>query len=108
MKYLLIAIAVIISLYLSIKFTILLFGIVIIYLAYKEYYFKSESFMVLKDDIKEYTEKCNELNDHIEYLKESFGEIKMINYGVGELIDNSSYNFKRPEWAKKKQKLICL
>ena len=38
------------------------------------YYYQSDDFWKIKDKIKEYVDKCNELNDHIEDLKLSFVE----------------------------------
>lgn len=103
MKYFFLPLAFIISFYFSIPFTLFVSGIIVIYLLYVEYYFRSESFLNLKNYIIDYTNKCNDLNDHIEELKNSFDGIKMIDYGSGDLIDNSSYNFQRPNWTKKKK-----
>ena len=59
-------------------------------------YYMTDNFHIVKDSIKENTLKCNELNDHIECLKNSYVDIKKIDYGSASYIDNSIYNFKRP------------
>ena len=74
-----------------------------IYLSYTLYvklYFKSKKFNVIKDSIQKHIDNCNNLNHHINELKNSFEDIKNYNYGKGELYDNSNYNFKRSEWDK--------
>jgi len=106
MKYFFLAILFIISFYISVSFTLFVTCVIVAYLLYIEYYFRSSSFLILKEKIKEYTIKCNELNDHIEDLKSSFDVVKMIDYGSGELNDKSSYNFKRPNWEKKQKNLF--
>lgn len=61
-------------------------------------YFKSESFLAIKNKIAKYTNDCNELNMHIEDLKSTYSVIKTINYGEGSLSDTSSYNMSRKHW----------
>ena len=63
-------------------------------------YYMTEKFTNLKNSIKENTLKCNELNEHIEELKNAYVDIKMIDYGNANFVDNSVYNFKRPELKK--------
>jgi len=67
---------------------------------YEFIYYKSESFLEIKESIKDNTLKCNELNSHIEDLKNSYVDIKRIDYGSANITDNSNYNFKRPELRK--------
>lgn len=74
--------------------------IYLIYNLYVEYYFKSKKFKKIKLEIQEYIENCNNLNHHINELKNSFSDIKIYNYGRGQLSDNSNYNFQRSEWNK--------
>ena len=77
--------------------------IIILIIAYQIYaykYFKSEQFLSIKDKIKNYTEDCNNLNDHIEQLKKTYVDFRQIDYGTAQYIDNSRYNFKRPELKK--------
>lgn len=60
-------------------------------------YFKSKKFTTIKERIKSYIADCNELNTHIEELKSISVIQKHVDYGVANLIDNSIYNFQRPE-----------
>ena len=46
-------------------------SVVIIYLLYVSMYFNSYKFLSIKEDIKQYTNECNELNRYIEGLKNS-------------------------------------
>ena len=66
--------------------------------AYTNYYFKSSKFKKIKSEIQNHIINCNELNLHIEELKNSFVEINSINYGLGNLNDRSTYNYNRPSW----------
>lgn len=68
------------------------------YLIYSNLYFKSEKFLEIKESIKQYIKNCNDLNSHINELKNSFVDVNTYDYGTGELKDNSNYNFKRTEW----------
>lgn len=82
--------------------TVIILGLVISYLIYQHIYFNSDEFIEIKESIKEYTKECNELNEHIEELKEAYIDFKQIDYGKAEYTDNSVYNFKRPELKKVK------
>ena len=70
------------------------------YQIYAYIYFKSDEFLALKRDIGEYALDCNELNDHIEDLKHAQSQASVVDYGAGELTDESRYNFKRTNWSK--------
>ncbi len=72
----------------------------IIYLIYESRYFKNEEFLEIKNNIQDYTKECNELNQHIEELKNAYIDFKQIDYGQASYNDNSSYNYKRPELKK--------
>jgi len=61
-------------------------------------YFKSNTFISIKNKINKYAQECNDLNDHIEDLKSTYTLIKAVNYGEGSLSDNSVYNMKRKHW----------
>ena len=63
------------------------------------FYFRSEQFLALKASLQQYVNKCNELNDHIEHLKQSYKDMESFDYGEGRLIDASSYNMQRSKWA---------
>ena len=75
----------------------------LIYQVYSFIYFNSQKFKKLKNSIQEYTDKCNELNRHIEELKCSYLDVKSYDYGESNFKDNSNYNFKRKEWDKNKK-----
>lgn len=84
-------------------FTFGLFGIGWIYDIYTCFYYRSESFKSIKESIKENTDKCNELNNHIEELKNSYVDIKKTDYGTGNYYNNSTWNYRRPEMKKYKE-----
>lgn len=79
-----------------------LFGFGWIYDIYSCIYYNSEKFNDIKNNIKDNTEKCNELNQHIEELKNSYADIKQIDYGNAIYNDNSRWNYKRPAIQKYK------
>ncbi len=80
-------------------FILIVFGaVLLIYNVFTNIYFGSEKFLNLKDSIQTYINNCNELNSHISELKNSFVEVNSYDFGKGDLIDNSVYNFKRKEW----------
>lgn len=74
--------------------------IAIAYYVYKDHYFKSEDFLTLKEEVSSYINDCNELNDHIESLRQVDSNFEKKDYGDAELKDNSRYNFKRAELDK--------
>lgn len=83
--------------------TIIITIIATIYLSYHLYcyfYFSSENFLKIKENIKNHTKNCNELNAHIEELKNSYIAIKSYDYGDGNIEDKSNYNFKRNKWKE--------
>ncbi|MDE6903330.1 MAG: HNH endonuclease [Lachnospiraceae bacterium] len=69
---------------------------------YELIYFKSEKFLSIKERIRSYIDDCNELNRHIEELKDTSLEINRLDYGRGEHHDASKWNVKRT--ALKNQK----
>lgn len=78
-------------------------GLGAIFLTYQTYcniYFESEKFKKIKSGIRDNTDKCNELNHHIQELKASYIGINSYDYGNAILKDSSNYNFKRREWNK--------
>lgn len=70
------------------------------YQVYLYIYFNGEEFKEIKDSIQEYTNDCNELNDHLEVLKSSQADIRSYDYGSRNLHDESNYKFQRKEWGK--------
>ena len=61
-------------------------------------YFESEQFRLLKNSIASLINDCNDLNRHIENLKDSYVNIKAYDYGHRDISDTSRYNFQRSEW----------
>ena len=51
-------------------------GFLLIYIIYDFFYFKSKGFLKIKKDIKKYIDNSNELNHHINELRNSFIVIK--------------------------------
>jgi len=87
----------------AIPIIIVLVCVAIYYIArnmYVEHYFNSEKFKDIKEQIKGNTNKCNELNLHIEDLKKAYIKVKSSDYGKASYYDSSSYNFKRPNISK--------
>lgn len=85
----------------------MLFGIILtLFIAWKIYeyaYYKGKNFNKLKKDLNNYIVSCNELNEHIEELKETYSGVRKTNYGTAQLNDASRYNFKRKEQLKAKK-----
>lgn len=79
---------------------VLIFFFVLFYFLFEWFYFKSGKFLSLKESISRYTDECNDLNAHIESLKSTALNFQKTNFGHAEYIDNSSFNFKRPELKK--------
>lgn len=84
----------------KIMFLIIILMVFIIWKIYKYTYYKSEKFNKLKTDLNDYILNCNDLNQHIDELKETYSDIKKINYGTAQLNDKSKYNYKRAEQLK--------
>lgn len=99
MKFIIYIIIGIIILFVSPITALFILVTIIAYQIYAYRYFNSLKFKDIKSSIKNYTENCNELNNHIEELKSSFIDIKSYDYGNGNLQDNSQYNFKRSKWS---------
>lgn len=74
---------------------------VLIYLFWKIYeyfYYKSKAFISIKKKIQDYVEECNQLNNHIENLKNTPLSCNQLDYGVSSYSDNSIYNYSRPKY----------
>ena len=67
---------------------------------YESVYFKSEKFLSIKGRIQSYIDDCNELNRHIEELKDTPLEINRLNLGTAEYRDNSKWNAKKSKANK--------
>lgn len=83
-----------------ILFLLVLFAIFISYKIYESFYFKSENFKIIKNNIAEFISGCNELNEHIDELKSSYSDIKRIDFGYSDLSDDSVYKMRRRRWAE--------
>lgn len=66
---------------------------------YEYFYFRSKTFIALKNSISNFIFNCNELNHHIEDLKGSYVNIKSYDYGSSSMKDESNFNFKRVKWS---------
>jgi hypothetical protein len=73
-------------------------GIIIVYQIYREIFFVSKKFKLVKESISDYTKNCNELNQYIEELKGSYVNIESYNYGQSSINDSSNFNFERKHW----------
>ena len=79
------------------------FGAAILVLGYFIYeykYYKGEDFANIKKKIQNYIDECNEMNDHIEELKNTYAEFKQTDYGTATNVDYSNYNYQRRELKK--------
>ena len=79
--------------------------LILLFVAWKVYevlYFRSEKFRALKSRIETYITDCNELNSHIDELKNTYLGIDQLDYGRSSYQDNSTYKYKRK--ALKNQK----
>lgn len=68
---------------------------VILYKIYTYFYFSGQDFRSIKQSIEKYTIDCNQFNDHIQNLKNSYIQFKSLDYGDAVLFDTSKYNMKR-------------
>lgn len=79
--------------------------LLIVFIVWKIYeivYYRSEKFIAIKTRIQTYINNCNELNRHIEDLKNTYLGIDQLDYGQSTYYDNSRWNYKRPELKKQK------
>lgn len=75
-----------------------LFLAILLFLAWKIYeffYYKSSKFISVKQRVSEYIKDCNELNQHIESLKDTDLLSNKIDYGSAVYVDSSKWNYKR-------------
>ena len=91
-----IIIAIIISLLSSIWPLILaIVAIFIVWKIYESVYYKSTAFSEIKNRINAYINDCNELNRHIEELKDTNLLSNKVDYGNASFQDSSKWNYKR-------------
>ena len=72
----------------------------ILIFSFEYFYYKSEKFLAIKNSIEANTLKCNELNAHIEELKQVSIVRKAVDFGIADYYDNSKYNYQRKELEK--------
>lgn len=70
------------------------------YNIYTVIYFRSEKFLTLRNEIRNYAAECNELNEHLDELKYLQSKASSLDYGEGSLSDQSRWNYKRSNWDK--------
>lgn len=88
-----------------IMYLIVLLVMGIIAVAWKLYernYYKSKNFINMRNRIETFIVNCNDLNNHIEDLKETYIGINQLDYGRAEYQDTSKYKYKRSELKKQK------
>ena len=86
----------------TMEFFIILFIIFVVWKIYETFYYKSNDFLTIKNHIQSYVNNCNDLNRHIEDLKDTYIGINQLDYGKATYQDNSQWNYKRPELKKQK------
>lgn len=74
----------------------IIIGLVIAgYLIYEAVYFHGQKFQDIKERIQEHIQDCNDLNDHIEELKNTSLVVNRTDYGEAEYHDASRWKVKR-------------
>jgi len=61
---------------------------------YEIWYYRTDEFKKLKESLKMYVINSNDLNEHIESLKNTFSSVEQINYGTAEIKNQSRHNYK--------------
>lgn len=74
---------------------IVLAAIFIAWKIYEAHYYKSPEFAEIKQRIDAYIKDCNELNEHIESLKDTSLISNKTDYGEASYQDSSKWNYKR-------------
>lgn len=69
---------------------------------YEFYYYKSSAFVEIKQRIDAYINDCNELNRHIENLKDTGLLVNRADYGKAAYQDSSKWNYKRKHLQEQK------
>ena len=69
---------------------------------YEMIYYHSKKFIRLKQRIQKYVVDCNELNMHIQNLKNVHIGANQLDYGKSSYTDMSKWNYKRPMLKKAK------
>lgn len=75
---------------------LLLIGLYLIINIFVEIYYKSKKFLSLKKIISKHAEECNELNEHIEDLKNSYNELyPSKTHGTASYSNTSNFKYKK-------------
>ena len=69
---------------------------------YEFFYYRTRKFKEIKERIAAYIKDCNELNDHIESLKETSLLLNRTDYGKASYYDTSRWNYKRAQLKRQK------
>lgn len=80
-------------------------GLLAIFIGWKIYeavYFKGQTFRGIKSRIQDYIKECNELNTHIEELKDTPLEINKLDAGSVNYQDKSKWNLKKSTLKERK------
>lgn len=75
------------------------------FIAWKVYeiiYFRGDDFRETKERIQSYIADCNDLNQHIEELKDTPLEVNKLDFGIAQYQDDSKWKVKRPELKNQK------
>lgn len=67
------------------------------YQIYLKIFLHSKKFLDIKKSIEKNTNECNELNQHINELKNTYKNYNSDSYGTATYTDTSKFNFKRPK-----------
>lgn len=89
----------------ALAFFLLTFCVTIVFAAwliYEFFYYRTRKFKEIKERIAAYTKDCNDLNDHIESLKETSLLLNRTDYGKASYYDTSRWNYKRAQLKKQK------
>lgn len=76
--------------------------VIICWKIYEVAYFRSKRFKNTRERIQTYINDCNELNKHIEGLKDTALVVNTSDTGTAEYKDNSSWKMKRPAMNSRK------
>lgn len=74
---------------------LILFAVFVGFKIFEALYYRSNNFLSIRNGFQEYVKDCNDLNSHIEDLKQTYSGIKKTNYGEANLSDSSRFNYKR-------------
>lgn len=90
-----------------VSLAIFLFGVFCVlaavgWMLYEFFYYRSQKFLEIKERISAYIRDCNELNEHIESLKQTSLLLNRTDYGKASYYDTSKWNFKRTQLKKQK------